>query len=179
MNQGWLAGSVLAVSLMPALPAAAAEQVGMSNPAIDMAGYLRVSAQAARERERRRVSEEEFVRMSREPGTIVVDARSPEKYDELHVAGAVNLSFPDITFESLARLLPDKRTRILIYCNNNFRAVPAFPTKKATASLNLATYIALYDYGYRNVYELGPLLEVATTKLALVTNRRSPGSIAR
>jgi hypothetical protein len=38
----------------------------------------------------------------------------------------------------------------------------------ATASLNLSTYISLYTYGYRNVYELGPLLDVKTTKLELV-----------
>ena len=29
----------------------------------------------------------------------------------------------------------------------------------------LSTYIALYNYGYRNVYELGPLVDVAKSKL--------------
>ena len=62
--------------------------------------------------------------------------------------------------------MPDKKTRILIYCNNNFReGVPAFPVKAVTAALNLSTFIALYDYGYREVYELAPLLDVATSKL--------------
>jgi hypothetical protein len=37
--------------------------------------------------------------------------------------------------------------------------------KKASASLNLSTFVALYDYGYRNVYELAPLLEVETSRL--------------
>lgn len=136
-----------------------------ANPAIDMAGHLRVSAEAARHRLARRVSEEDFIRMSRQPGTLILDARSREKYEELHVKGAVNLSFPDITVESLERLIPDKRTRVLIYCNNNFREVPAFPRKEASASLNLSTFIALYDYGYRNVYELAPLLEVEDSRL--------------
>jgi rhodanese-related sulfurtransferase len=58
--------------------------------------------------------------MSREPGTLVLDARSREKYDELHVKGAIHLSFPDIAIESLKKTSPDKKTRILIYCNNNF-----------------------------------------------------------
>jgi hypothetical protein len=54
----------------------------------------------------------------------------------------------------------------LIYCNNNFVGQQkAFPTKIPTASLNLSTYIALYSYGYRNIYELGPLLDVKTSKL--------------
>jgi hypothetical protein len=144
------------------------------NPAIDMEGYLRVSAEAARHRETRRLSEEEFIRMSREPGVIVLDARSRQKYDELHVRGAINLSFPDITVESLVRTIPDKETRVLIYCNNNFRGAEGpFPTKIPTASLNLSTYIALYSYGYRNVYELGPLVDVKTSKLELVSS--SPG----
>jgi hypothetical protein len=40
----------------------------------------------------------------------------------------------------------------------------------ASASLNLSTYVSLYTYGYRNVYELGPLLDVKTTKLELVSS---------
>lgn len=140
------------------------------NPAIDMEGYLRVSREAARHRSTRRVTEEEFLRMSREPDTIVLDARSREKYDELHVTGAVSLSFSDIAVESLARTIPDKNTRILIYCNNNFaNAAQPFPSKMPSASLNISTYIALYNYGYHNVYELGPLIELSKSKLPFET----------
>ncbi len=141
----------------------------IDNPAIDMQGYLRISAEAAKYRESRRLTEEAFIQLSREFGTVILDARSQEKYNELHVKGAVNLSFPDITVESLKSALPDKNTRILIYCNNNFvGAEAAFPPKIAVGSLNLSTYIALYSYGYRNVYELGPVLDIKTAKLELV-----------
>jgi hypothetical protein len=136
------------------------------NPAINMPGYLRVSREAAQHRETRRLSEADFLRLSAEPGTVVLDARSQEKYDLLHVRGAIHLSFPDITVESLKRTLPDKSARILIYCNNNFKnAEEPFPTKMPTASLNLSTYIALYTYGYRNVYELGPQIDPKNAKL--------------
>jgi hypothetical protein len=141
------------------------------NPAIDMKSYLRLSAEAAKYREPRRLSEADFIRISRERGTVVLDARSKQKYDELHIAGAVNLSFPDITVASLKELLPDRNTRILIYCNNNFaNAESPFPAKMAAASLNLSTYISLYTYGYRNVYELGPLLDVKTSKLPFASS---------
>jgi len=141
------------------------------NPSIDMKGYLRVAEEAAKYREKRRLTEDEFIRTSREPGVVILDARSKQKYNEMHVEGAVNLSFPDITVDSLATLFPDKDQKILIYCNNNFQnAEDAFPRKMATASLNLSTYISLYTYGYRNVYELGPLLDVKRTKLDLVTS---------
>jgi hypothetical protein len=136
------------------------------NPAIDMDGYLNISMEAAQDRERHRLAEDEFIRMSRMPGTIILDARSKEKYDELHIKGAINLSFPDIAIESLKQTIPDKNTRILIYCNNNFQnAEGPFPSKLPSASLNLSTYIALYNYGYRNIYELGPLLDIKASRL--------------
>ena len=142
---------------------AAAQQ---ANPSIDMRGFLRVSMQAAEHRETRRISEAEFKRMSREPGTIVLDARSRQRFDELHVKGAMNLSFPDITVDSLQKTIPDRSARILIYCNNNFRGAEGpFPTKAPSAALNISTYIALYNYGYRNVYELADTLELGASKL--------------
>jgi len=33
------------------------------------------------------------------------------------------------------------------------------------ASLNLSTYTSLKAYGYNNIYELGPLLNISTTKI--------------
>jgi hypothetical protein len=154
--------------LLPALVFA----VATTNPAIDMDGYLRVSREAARHRETHRLSEDEFLRMSAQAGTVILDARSREKYDELHIKGAVNLPFSDIAVGSLNDLLPEKNTRILIYCNNNFRnAEGPFPSKLPTASLNLSTFIALYNYGYRNVFELGPLLDIKKTKLEFSATR--------
>jgi len=141
-------------------------QTPPANPAIDIEQHLRIASEAARHRETRRVTEERFIEMSRLPGTIVLDARSREKYEELHVRGAMNLSFPDISFESLARTIPDKETTILIYCNNNFRGdESAFPRKAAGLSLNLSTYATLYGYGYRNIYELAPLIDVEDSEL--------------
>ena len=105
--------------------------------------------------------------MSREPGTIILDARSAERYAELHVEGAVNLSFPDIAIETLAGSIPDRNTKILLYCNNNFRnAESAFPSKLPSASLNLSTFIALYDYGYRNVWELETVVDINESSLS-------------
>jgi hypothetical protein len=156
-----------------AAPMQAREAAPPANPQIDIRGYLAVANEAAAHRNTHRLSEADFLRLSNDPGTVVLDARSKEKYDLLHVRGAVNLSFSDITVARLAQLLPNKDTRILIYCNNNFRNnEQAFPTKMATASLNLSTYIALYTYGYRNVYELAPLLDADSTKLELVASSR-------
>jgi hypothetical protein len=143
----------------------AAADEPLPNPAIDMNAHMRLTAEAAKLREGRRLTEEEFLRMSREPGTVVLDARSSEMYRLLHVKGAINLSYPDFTAGALAEVIPSKTTRILIYCNNNFYDSPAFRTKAPPASLNLSTYATLYMYGYENVYELGPIVAQQTSKL--------------
>ena len=56
----------------------AQETQPVANPAIDMPAYLQVAQQAAQHRETRRLTEAEFIAMSREPNTIMVDARSAE-----------------------------------------------------------------------------------------------------
>jgi rhodanese-related sulfurtransferase len=167
---------ILTFTLATAAWINASAQPGIVNTNIDMQAYLKVAQEAAAHRETHRLPEAEFIRLSREPGTIVLDARSREMFELLHIKGAVNLSFPDFNVDSLAKTLPNKGQRILIYCNNNFRNEPrAFAAKSASASLNLSTYIALYSYGYTNVYELGPLLDVATTRIEL---ERKPAQAA-
>ena len=166
-----LCGFALTLCIPAVAGANAGANSGNDNPAIDMEGYLRVSVAAAQHRQTRRLSEAEFIRMSREPGTVVLDARSREKFDELHIKGAINLSFPDIAVASLENAVPDRATRILIYCNNNFRdAEGPFPSKLPSASLNLSTYIALYNYGYRDIYELGPVIDIGTSRLEFETS---------
>jgi len=151
---------------------ALAAQAVPDNPTIDMPGFLRLAQEAAELRQSRRLTEEQFLERMKGPGAVVLDARSRDKYELLHVAGAVNLPFTDMTVESLARLIPDPSTPILIYCNNNFAgAEEPFPEKRAPAALNLSTYVTLYTYGYRNVWELGPLVELAESELPFASGR--------
>lgn len=167
--------NLLSMLLIGLLIVPATKNTPPDNPAIDMDGYLKVAAEAAKHRATRRLAEADFIRMSREPGVVVLDARSKEKFDLMHIHGAINLSFSDITVASLRRTIPDKSTKVLIYCNNNFaNAERAFPSKLPTASLNLSTYIALYSYGYRDIYELAPLIDPKNSKLEFVSQSRQP-----
>ena len=144
--------------------AAAAPRI--PNELIDFPKYLQIARDVEPVRAKRRLTEEQFAAMAAEPGTVVLDARSADKFRLRHIRGAVSLPFTDFTEESLAKALPEKTTRVLIYCNNNFRGAPVSLTAKSPpASLNISTYVALATYGYTNVFELGPLLDVATTKL--------------
>ena len=145
------------------------------NPKIDYRGFLQDAGEVGKLRHERRISEEKFIAMAAEPDTVVLDARSAEKFKMLHVRGAKNLSLPDITAEQLARIIPDKTTRVLIYCNNNFKnEEPAFPEKRVSAALNIYTFNTLYAYGYRNIYELGPLIDIKDTNLPLEGDRVVP-----
>lgn len=156
------------------------EPMNLHNPAIDMAAHLATAQAAAAHREIRRLGELEFAELAARPGVVILDARSASKYAQLHIAGAVNLSFPDFTQDSLAEAVGDLDTTVLIYCNNNFHNEPeAFPTKRVDVALNLSTYESLYAYGYRNVYELGPLLDPATSQLQFAGTRATPEMASR
>lgn len=137
------------------------------NPYIDYAAHREVVGKVEALRESRRLTEAEFLKQAQERGTVVLDARSGPMFQRLHLKGAVNLSFPDFTEEALAKVISTKDTRVLIYCNNNFQGSDAMRYKIPPASLNISTYVALTSYGYTNVYELGPLLDVKTTALPL------------
>lgn len=138
----------------------------IANPLIDYAQFQKIARNVAPLREARRLTEEQFATLAAEPGTVVLDARSADKYALRHLRGAVSLPFTDFTTESLAKAISEKTTRVLIYCNNNFVGAPrSLASKSPPASLNISTYIALATYGYTNIYELGPLLDVATTTL--------------
>ena len=156
----------LLVLLMSSTPYAQTERAP-ANELIDYEAFAKNVGEVRTLRESRRVSESEFMRMAREPGTVILDARSERLFRLRHVAGAVNLSFPEFTEATLARIIPTRETRILIYCNNNFTGAPeSLPVKAIASALNLSTFVSLQAYGYRNVHELGPVIDVARSKLA-------------
>jgi phage shock protein E len=136
------------------------------NRLIDYSAFLNNAQQVKAVRESHRLTENQFLQAMSEPAVVLLDARSAAKFKLRHLRGAVNLSLPDFTAEELAKIIPTRDTKILIYCNNNFLGSDqAFPSKAPAASLNISTYVNLATYGYTNVYELGPLINVKTSKL--------------
>ncbi len=154
----------LALATLVAAPVYAQEAI--PNRLIDYGKFREIVIQSAKERESRRLTEAQFIVMMKEQGIVLLDARSESKYALRHIKGAINLPFTEFTEQSLAAVIPSKNTKILIYCNNNFEGSPtAFASKAPAASLNLSTFTSLKAYGYSNVFELGPLLDVSTTKI--------------
>ncbi len=187
-----LIGGTTAADPQPAKPPVANDP--LANPSIDFAAHIVAAQNAQTHRATRRLSEDDFLKASKEQGVVILDARSKAMYDLLHIEGAINVNFSDLDVETLKKTLPDKTTKILIYCNNNFtpapdapgvgqrpnqpanpmaaKAVEAFKGKGKALSLNISTYTTLYGYGYTNVYELAPLLDPTKTKLALVSSNK-------
>lgn len=138
-----------------------------------------------------------FLKMSEEPGTIILDSRSDFRFERIHIKGAKHLSFSDYTQANLARVIPSFNTKILIYCNNNFvgnevdfatksmslETMPLMPlesvplgasrlgsqmasqARPVMLALNIPTYINLYGYGYRNIFELNELVNVKDPRI--------------
>lgn len=143
-----------------ATPIASAQEKGASSAAqIDYQGFAELTREVDAYRAGRLVSLADFQRMAREADTIILDARSADAFAEGHIAGAVNLPFTDFTDQSLRAALGDQGVRILIYCNNNFsNDERPVVLKRLELALNIQTFINLYGYGYRNVYELGEIV---------------------
>lgn len=155
---------LLAIATFIGIGLAASAQEAPGSAEIDFVGFMELSDEVWEMREQRLLTLEDFNAMAAEPNTIILDARSRYAFELGHIEGAVNLPFSDFTDEKLADVIPNKDTRVLIYCNNNFTddAEP-IPLKRISLALNIPTFINLYGYGYENIYELGVLTETTNT----------------
>jgi hypothetical protein len=138
---------------------------------INYSGFRALTREVEAYRADRLVTLADFQRMAGEGGTIILDARSADAYAAGHIDGAINLPFTDFTDQSLREALSDPNVRILIYCNNNFsnNAQPVI-LKRVELALNIQTFINLYGYGYRNVYELGDVVDFNDPAVRWVTS---------
>jgi hypothetical protein len=150
--------------------------------------YKNLVAEVEPHRAERLIDLDTFLKMSNEPGVIILDSRSTFRYERIHLKGAKHLSFTDFTQNNFAEVIPSFETTILIYCNNNFEgnqtdfaskvAMPVNPAgdiitaqfnsqeKPLMMALNIPTYINLYGYGYHNVYELNELVNVNDPRIS-------------
>src|SRR3954465_5035528 len=78
--------------MMLSLAAVAAAEI--PNSLIDYPACQQNVSKVGALREQRRISEGTFIQMASDPDTVVLDARSSEKFAMLHIKGAKNLSFP-------------------------------------------------------------------------------------
>jgi hypothetical protein len=149
----------LAAVLITATPLAA-QSIG--SPLIDYAGFKELTSEVQPYRLKRLIKLDEFNKRAAKKDVLVLDARSARAFEQGHIKGAVNLPLPDFTADALAEVVGKNRDReILIYCNNNFvNNRNPVRTKALPLALNIQTFINLYGYGYRNVWEMGEAVDM-------------------
>jgi phage shock protein E len=150
---------IIAAALSVAFPVAAQDS---GSPLIDYAGFKDLTGEVQPYRSQRLISLADFNARAARGDALVLDARSAAAFRQGHIKGAVNLPLPDFTAGALAEVVganPDRE--ILIYCNNNFtnNRRPVV-TKAVQLALNIQTFINLYGYGYKNVWELGEAVDM-------------------
>lgn len=162
--------SLILAACLCALTTPAAAQTAPGSPLIDYAQFGQLTSEVAPYRAKRLVSLADFKARAKKPEVLILDARSETAYKEGHIKGAINLPLPDFNEASLAKLIGDNPDReILIYCNNNFNNdVRPIPTKARPLALNIPTFINLYGYGYRNIYELGEAVDMNAAEVEWV-----------
>jgi phage shock protein E len=132
------------------------------SPLIDYAGFTQLTGEVQPYRSARLISHQDFAARAAKKDVLLLDARSARAFAQGHIEGAVNLPLPDFTAEALADVIGANSDReILIYCNNNFiNDRPPIQTKALPLALNIQTFINLYGYGYKNVFELGEAVDM-------------------
>ena len=189
MNKMYKITGIVAVSFMTLLASAGlAQNTNYPKAKVSFDDFKRLVAEVETQRASRLIDLNTFLKMSKEEGVIIFDSRSDFRFDRIHLKGAKHLAFTDFTQANLRKLIPDSKTKILIYCNNNFegnqtdfatkalfRQPPnsdgstasqfAVQAKPITLALNIPTYINLYGYGYGNVYELDELVNVKDPRI--------------
>lgn len=174
MNKGNLILAALVINTMSLF----SQSEDFTPAKVDFDAYEKLVTEVKEHRKSRLVNLEKFLLMSKEKNVIILDTRSDAMYKSKHVKGAIHLNFSDFTQANLQKLIPNKETYVLIYCNNNFDkdelnfptkayvpAVKTSKTKDLTLALNIPTYINLYGYGYKNVFELSELVSTYDSRL--------------
>lgn len=83
--------------------------------------------------------------MSKDSDFVLLDVRRPDEFKAGHIPGAVQLTNETMTEENTLAVLPDKNQTVYVYCRSGRRS------KLASQKL--------VDYGYKNVIEIGGILD--------------------
>jgi rhodanese-related sulfurtransferase len=70
------------------------------------------------------VNPDEFEKLSKEPGTVILDVRSPQEYAKGHIKNSVLINFNDKNFDEKIKQL-DKGKTYLVHCAVGGRSAKA------------------------------------------------------
>lgn len=83
----------------------------------------------------------------KEGSVILIDLRSVDDYLQWHIKGAINIPATELTEEYLSGIIPYRDSRVVMYCDNNFRM-------SRKVAITTMAYPVFKQLGYKNVYVL-------------------------
>jgi hypothetical protein len=119
-------------------------------------------------KEPRIVEKYALLNLLKKHAAIVLDTRDKKDFEQLHVKGAVNLPFEQLSRSSLARLIPTKDTAIVIHDPNNMRRKASDQVQEVDPSWNYQVSAVLRIYGYTDIYALDPEVHLRSIPNVLV-----------
>lgn len=144
------------------------------SPLVNFDDYLELALKVKEYRKDRLVTLEYFKKMSSEPNTVILDTRSDSMFKAKHIKGAIHLDFTDFTQDNLERLIPNKNTRILIYCNNNF----LFMETPRIEDMNFASKVSRSDaYSFDMSKLILPSIDTVDVSIYDVNNKAEKNQI--
>ena len=163
----------------------ASAQTQVSQPICDSEGFLEFAQKAEQIRVKRLLSEVDFAKLAKEENTVVLDARGDGSFESLRVKGSKSLPYTSFSEKTLQEVIPNRSTRILIYCRNNILSSAPDSEMKVSkdrhpypdelgrlnvikapkVALNVPTYITLMVYGYENIWQLDAVIDPNNTPL--------------
>jgi len=84
--------------------------------------------------------EDAIIKLETDESIVLLDVRYQEEFDEIRINGSILIPLPELRAK-VADIIPDKETRIFVYCRRGNRS--------RSASQILA------NLGYENVYDMG------------------------
>lgn len=92
------------------------------------------------------ITQEEAKNMMDTQEAIVLDVREQDEFDAGHIPGAVLLPVGTITKDTVAAVIPELDSVVLVYCRSGNRS------KKASQALVELGYTGIYEFGGINTW---------------------------
>jgi len=88
--------------------------------------------------------------MDTEKNVVILDVRTPGEYESCHIPNAILISHTEIN-EKAEELIPDKQSKILVYCQNGIRAISAAKRLVKLGYTNVCVFGGIINWEYETV----------------------------
>ena len=114
--------------------------------------YFKKAVQINEIRKKHILDTDALLDLMKDKNTVLLDVRGDHSFRLKHIRGATHLSLADMTPQTLAKAIPSKGSRVILYCD----AAQDLHLSRILSASSQA-YPLVYQHGYTNLYEVGEL----------------------